>query len=93
MTEPAIQDALSAADVFFADDKKYWEYLNRQAAILDYNSGIEGAREEGIKIGVDKGRVEEKISVAKNLLSMGIEIEKISKATNLSVEKIQELAK
>ena len=81
MTEPAIQDALSAADVFFTDDKKYWKYLNRQAAILDYNSGIESAREEGI------------ISVAKNLLSKGMEIEKISKATNLSVEKIQELAK
>ena len=85
MTEPAIQDALSAADVFFTDDKKYWEYLNRQAAILDYNSGIEGAREEGREEGI--------ISVAKNMINSGMSFEDIKKFTNLSVEKIQELAK
>ena len=101
MSEPAIQNALNAADIFFADDKNYWEYLNRQAAILDYNSGIASAtekgraegREEGIEIGVNQGRAEEKISVAKNLLDMGIEIEIISQATKLPIEKILELTK
>ena len=89
MTEPAIQDALSAANVFFADDKKYWEYLNRQAAILDYNSGIEGARKKGR----EEGREEGIISVAKNMINSGMSFDDIKKFTNLSVEKIQELAK
>ena len=89
MTEPAIQDALSAANVFFADEKKYWEYLNRQAAILDYNSGIEGARKKGR----EEGREEGIISVAKNMINSGMSFDDIKKFTNLSVEKIQELAK
>ena len=38
---------MDAAEKFFMDDASYMAYINRQAAILDYNSGINAAREEG----------------------------------------------
>lgn len=54
MSEPAIKDAMSAADSFFQDSQSYWEYMNREAAILDYNSDILAAREKGRDEGEDK---------------------------------------
>ena len=78
---PAIKDALVAADNFFLDESAYHAYLNRQAAIWDYNSGINTARAEGIE------------SVALNLISMGLLFDKIQETTKLSTDKIQELAK
>jgi len=49
----------------------------------------------GIQIGESKGKAEgkaeEKIEIAKNLLSQNIDINTISKATGLPVEKINEL--
>ena len=56
MSEPAIQGAMEAAENFFQDSKSYWDYINREAAILDYNSDMLAAREEGIKQGVEQGR-------------------------------------
>ena len=55
MTEPAIRDAMKAADNFFLDEAAYHAYLNRQAAVWDYNSGINAARREGIEKGIAKG--------------------------------------
>ena len=43
------------ADNFFLDEKAYHAYLNRQAAVWDYNSGVNAARKEGIDEGIDKG--------------------------------------
>ena len=39
----------------------------------------------------EKGRVEEKIAIARNLKSMGMSISDISKATGLQEEEIKEL--
>ena len=38
---------------------------------------------------IEKDRIE----IATNLLNLGVEIEKISKATNLSISKIEKIAK
>ena len=42
------------ADNFFLDEKAYHAYLNRQAAVWDYNSGVNAARKEGRKINHSK---------------------------------------
>lgn len=55
MAEPAIQDAIDASDKFFFNEKEYWAYMNRQAAIMDYNSAMNGARAEGIAEGIAEG--------------------------------------
>ena len=44
------------------------------------------------EIGEERGREEERNSIAFNLLRMGMELEDISKATLLSIDKIKELA-
>jgi predicted transposase/invertase (TIGR01784 family) len=63
--------------------------------IQDERGRIEYALEEGIRIGeekgIKKGKMEGKIETAKELLKMGIEIEKISRATDLKKEEIDKL--
>ena len=49
------------------------------------NSLLSEAKEEGIS--------QEKVSIAKNLLSMNMPLEDISKATGLSIENLNELKK
>ena len=57
--------------------------------------GIEKGKKQGIKEGIEKGKEqgikEEKIEIAKNLLSMKLPLEQISAATGLSVDVIKEL--
>ena len=44
---------------------------------------------EGKAIGLTKGKAEEKTATAKRLLSMGLSVEDIAKATSLSVEQVE----
>lgn len=46
---------------------------------------------EGMEKGIEKGRLEEKKNVARKLLSVGLTIEQIVEATDLSIEEIMEL--
>ena len=59
----------------------------------DYAIDIEVQREEAFEKGVSQGEHQAKIETAKNLLSMNLSIENISKATSLSVDEIKSLAK
>lgn len=56
---------------------------------------IEYAEEHGLNKGISKGIEQgissEKVNIAKNLLSMNMPVEDISKATELSVEEINKL--
>ena len=47
---------------------------------------------QGLKQGLQQGKLEEKFRTATNLLKMGFDIETISKAVELSREKIQKLS-
>jgi predicted transposase/invertase (TIGR01784 family) len=47
----------------------------------------------GLKEGINQGAEQAKIETAKNLFSMSLSIEQIAKATGLSIEEIQALAK
>ena len=69
----------------------------------DYATDIEVQREEafekgviegiqqGLQQGVSQGEHQAKIETAKNLLTMNLSIENISKATSLSVDEITKL--
>ncbi|MEE1541992.1 MAG: hypothetical protein UF067_05950, partial [Paludibacteraceae bacterium] len=50
-------------------------------------AGLERGRAEGL----EKGRAEEKLATAKNLKRLGIDSDKISKATGLTPEDIENL--
>ena len=55
------------------------------------NKLINTARVEGIEEGIEKGKSEEKINIAKKLLNLNISKEDIMKSTGLSLEEINHL--
>ena len=55
-----MKDVIDSYDLFFSDEKEKHNYINREMEILDYNSAMMKATEEGIKQGVKKGIAQEK---------------------------------
>ena len=52
---------------------------------------LNSERLEGIEEGIESGKKEEKLEIAKKMLAMGTSIENIAKVTDLSIEEIQNL--
>lgn len=100
MTTPAIKEAVEFENTFLQDKIERRAYEQREKAIRDYYSymsaykeeGLEQGLKQGLKQGLQQGKLEEKFRTATNLLKMGFDIETISKAVELSREKIQELS-
>ena len=77
------------------------EYLSRKSTEVenmllteyDYDTDIAVQRQEAYEDGVEQGIQQKAIETAKNLLTMSLSIENIAKATGLSAEEIQALAK
>ena len=61
------------------------KYVNRKMAILDYNSGMADAYDDGIEDGVKE--------VAINMLKYKVPFDKIQLCTELSQAQIEQLAK
>jgi len=76
-------EAYDALGIFIQDERGRVEYALEE--------GIRIGEEKGIKKGKLEGKIEGKIETAKELLKMGIEIEKITKATGLKKEEIEKL--
>lgn len=55
------------------------------------NKAMEDGTSIGIKQDIEQGRNDEKISIAKNMIKLGIKIDDISKATGLKVDEIKNL--
>ena len=82
------------------DDPEFQKYMSEeedkkkiQNSLLSEakEEGIEQGYTSGINDGISKGVSQEKVNIAKNLLSMNMPLEDISKATGLSVEEISKL--
>ena len=82
------------------DDPEFQKYMSEEEDKRKIqNSLLSEAKEEGISQGytsgindgISKGVSQEKINIAKNLLSMNMPIEDISKATGLSINEIKGL--
>ena len=72
------------------DNPEFQKYMSEEEDKRKIqNSLISEAKNEGISQGIS----EEKNNVAKNLLSMNMPIEDISKATGLSLEEIKNISK
>ena len=57
----------------------------------DMNSAIHYGKEEGMKKGLQEGKISEKKSIAKKMLETGMDVEQIMKITDLSKEEIEKL--
>ena len=100
MIKPAIGSALDASKKYIMNDEEYWAYLNREAAILDYNTDHRVAREEALKAGVEEGHknglkdgaLQKAKEIALNMLHNNEPMEKIANYTGLTQEQVNELA-
>ena len=70
-----------------ANDKERMKYEDRRAALLDKVSALENAEEKGIEI----GKKNKAIEVAKNSLKAGLDIDTISSITGLEKNEIEKL--
>ena len=52
---------------------------------------LDNAKNEGIEEGIEKGKLEEAIAIARELKKEGLAIEFIAKTTKLSIEEIEKL--
>ena len=76
------------------DDPEFQKYMSEEEDKKKIqNSLLSEARENGINDGISKGVSQEKVNIAKNLLSMNMSLEDISKATGLLIEEINKLTK
>ena len=87
MTIQEIREAKSELLRLSANDKERMKYEDRRAALLDKVSALENAEEKGIEI----GKKNKAIEVAKNLLEAGIDINIIIKSTGLKRSEIEKL--
>lgn len=53
--------------------------------------GIEKGREEGIEKGIEKGELNAKLTIARNLLQMGLSIDQVMQTTGLSQSQVEGL--
>ena len=74
------------------DNPEFQKYMSEEEDKKKIqNSLLFEARENGINDGISKGENKKSIEIAKNLLSMNMSLEDISKATGLTVEEINKL--
>ena len=80
---------------FTSDDKMMRAYAAREAFLVGQKMMLNREREEGklegIKEGIEKGRLAEQISMAKSMKKENIDIEIIKRITGLTTEEIRNL--
>ena len=81
MSDATIKTAVQDTGLFMQDIEERLKYINRQIAIMDYNSDMDGAREEGHAVGLAEGRTK----MAIDMLPM----DEIAKYSRLTPEQIQ----
>ena len=68
--DPIMKDVIDSYDLFFSDDKERHNYINREMEILDYNSSIKTATDEGIKQGIAQEKENNFLAFVKKGLSV-----------------------
>lgn len=89
MSDTAIKNAYNAADTFFMTPAERMNYVNRQMAIMDYNSGMSHARNEGWTAGENNM----KNKIVRNLIMSGsMSFDDIAKNTGATLEEVTRIA-
>ena len=86
--DPEFQKYMSEEE----DKRKIQNSLLSEAKEEGISQGIEQGYTSGINDGISKGENKKSIEIAKNLLSMNMPLEDISKATVLSIEEINKIS-
>ena len=93
--KPVMEEVQKRYNNFIKDRLMMNEYDKRQAYLYGNQIMLEEERrlgiEEGIKQGMEKGKKEQQIYIARNLKKSGIDIKIISENTGLSIEELEKL--
>ena len=88
-----LEKAMDIIDEMSMDEKEWELYESRRLAIMDYNTGMIKAREEGEAKGREKGEKKSKSEIAKKLLAKKMPIDEIIEITELTKEEIEKIVK
>ncbi|MGB6127238.1 MAG: Rpn family recombination-promoting nuclease/putative transposase [Psychrilyobacter sp.] len=98
MSSKEVREAKTELIRLSNDDKERELYNLREKANKDRTSALEKALSDGIEQGIeqekrmsDKKIKEERLKTAKNLLNMGIDRNKVSEVTKLSIEEVEKI--
>ena len=93
--KPVMEEVQRRYNNFIKDRLMMNEYDKRQAYLYGNQIMLEEERrlgiEEGIKQGMEKGKKEQQIYIARNLKKAGIDIKIISENTGLNIEEVENL--
>ncbi len=89
--EPFFRRLFLLAEIGNFTAEEYEQYQKSLDNMGDYDNIINTAVEEAENRGRAEGRNEVRVETARNLLSLGVDVKTISKATGLEVEKIEAL--
>ena len=101
MSDPIMKEVVNAEMAFTEDEIMRRQYTQREKALRDYRSDMAEARREGRQEGIlegkregilegkREGRQEEKVSIAVNMLRLGIDVSHIAAATGLSIADVE----
>ena len=76
---------------FISSEKEMEVYNARDAFLYGQSLMLKREREEGIEEGIERGKKEQQIYIARNLKKSGIDIKIISDNTGLSIEEVEKL--
>ena len=82
-----MNEAIDALEKISQDEKIIGLYDAEKIDRKVYNTKILSARQEGI----EEGKKEEKIEIARNLINENVDIEIIKKGTNLTLDEIENI--
>lgn len=95
MNESGVKKVMDTLEFLSQDREARRLYEERQKYLHDEASMIEWATEKGIAKGIEKGLVEgekrKAIEIVKNMLSLGLEVAVIAKASGLPESEVESL--
>ncbi len=83
--------AYESAEKTAKDARAREAYIKDEAREEGMKEGMEKGMEKGRQEGMEKGRHAEKLAIAKNMLSLGVDKKKVSEFTGLSLQEIEKL--
>ena len=88
-----MNDVLNSYDLFFSDEKERLNYINREMAILDYNTAMSNAIKKGKEEGREEGIAEEKENNFVALAKDGVPSTTILRALKVSKDELTAILK
>jgi predicted transposase/invertase (TIGR01784 family) len=91
IVDPVLKEAYEAVNRFNWSQEELAAYDAALKRELDYRSQMQTAEDRGREEGMQQGMQQEKLEIAKNMLSQGLDINLIQKVTGLSLDTIKDL--